>query len=498
MAKKLKIYNGSSWEDVTFAITPPNTSVTNTFNTNQVIDTSTSVAALRVTQRGTGEAFRVEDDSNPDASPFVITATGDIGIGTSTPQQKLAVTGNIHMNGGTGTGISWASDQSSHYLKFDSGLNGIKLQGYAAILFETLGQNERMRIMSNGKVTIGTSSIFTTTTSTTAKLTVISDSNLNDTDTNSFISLRNKNNTNATTIVGGILSDTYRDVADPHYSAGMWFIREPFSGNASSSGEIAFGTGGNVLSLALPTERMRIDSEGNVSIGHSAPNAKLEIRSANAINDSFGLVTVGSNNFGQDFGGQITFSGVFSSDNNQTNFGPFASVFGRKENGTSGDYAGYLGFGTRVHTGAVTERARINSAGYMLLGYTSSNGAYRLQVNSQIFATSASIATSDGRYKENVLPINSGLSIVNSLNPVSFDWKEHPVHNFPEGKTVGFIAQEVQEALSGYEWVNNIIKSNYNEEADEEFLGIAESNIIPLLVAALKEVTVRLEALESK
>ena len=38
MAKKLKIYNGSSWEDVTFAITPPSTSVTNVFNTNQVID----------------------------------------------------------------------------------------------------------------------------------------------------------------------------------------------------------------------------------------------------------------------------------------------------------------------------------------------------------------------------------------------------------------------------------------------------------------------------
>jgi hypothetical protein len=268
MAKKLKIWNGASWEDVTFAITPPNTSVTNSFSTNQVIDTSTSVAALRVTQRGTGEALRVEDDTNPDASPFVITATGDIGIGTSTPQQKLAVTGNIHMNGGTGTGISWASDQSSHYLKFDSGLNGIKLQGYAAILFETLGQNERMRIMSNGKVTIGTSSIFTTTTSTTAKLTVISDSNLNDTDTNSFISLRNKNFTNATTIVGGILSDTYRDIADPHYSAGMWFSREPYSGNASSGGIISFGTGANVSSLALPTERMRIDSVGNIGINN--------------------------------------------------------------------------------------------------------------------------------------------------------------------------------------------------------------------------------------
>jgi hypothetical protein len=125
--------------------------------------------------------------------------------------------------------------------------------------------------------------------------------------------------------------------------------------------------------------------------------------------------------------------------------------------------------------------------GYALFGYSSSNGAYRVQVNSQIFATSSSIATSDGRYKDEVNTIVNGLSIVDSLRPVSFKWKDHPVHNFVPGKTVGFIAQEVQEALADYEWVDNIIKSNYNEETEEEFLGIAEANIIPLLVAAVKE-----------
>ena len=155
MAKKLKVYNGSSWEDVTFAITPPATNVTNSFTTNQVIEASTSAAALRITQTGSGEALRVEDSSNPDSTPFVIDASGNVGIGTSTPQQKFSVTGNIHMNGGTGTGISWAADQSSHYLKFDSGLNGIKLHGYSGIVFETLGQNERVRITSDGNVGVG-------------------------------------------------------------------------------------------------------------------------------------------------------------------------------------------------------------------------------------------------------------------------------------------------------------------------------------------------------
>jgi hypothetical protein len=298
------------------------------------------------------------------------------------------------------------------------------------------------------------------------------------------------------TMLGFLLKDDDNYVLD--YS--KWNIKISDTGGKTTSASTTnmhFGGPGAIILYAGNSESVRIANSGNVGIGYAAPNTKLEIRSANTINDSFGLLTVGSNNFGQDFGGQITFSGVFSSDNNQTNFGPFASVFGRKENGTSGDYAGYLGFGTRIHTGAVTERARFNSTGNLLIGYTASQGSFRLQVNSQIFATSSSIATSDGRYKENIDTITSGLSIIDSLRPVSFTWKEHPVHNFVEGKTVGFIAQEVQEALSEYDWVDNIIKSNVNEETEEEFLGIAESNIIPLLVAAVKELKARVETLEA-
>lgn len=251
--------------------------------------------------------------------------------------------------------------------------------------------------------------------------------------------------------------------------------------NNDASGTVIFGAGGG-------TERMRINADGRVGIGMGTPRAALEVAGS--------ILTVWSDaSIGTMFAdGSGYFLGIKTQVSSR--FTDLVANYG--DNGA-----------IRFISGASAERARFESTnGYMLVGYTSSNGAYRLQVNSQIFATSSSIATSDGRFKENVLPITSGLDIIDSLNPVSFDWKEHPVHNFVPGKTVGFIAQEVQEALSDYEWVDNIIKTNTTEAVldedgnevtpAEEFLGIAESNIIPLLVAAVKELRAEVNTLKAQ
>jgi hypothetical protein len=44
---------------------------------------------LRVTQTGSGNAIIVEDSANPDSTPFVVDATGRVGIGTTSPQYFL-------------------------------------------------------------------------------------------------------------------------------------------------------------------------------------------------------------------------------------------------------------------------------------------------------------------------------------------------------------------------------------------------------------------------
>jgi hypothetical protein len=66
------------------------TNLANTFNARQGIDVFDTNPALRVTQRGTGEAFRVEDDTTPDSTAFVISNTGRVGIGV-TPDATVSL-----------------------------------------------------------------------------------------------------------------------------------------------------------------------------------------------------------------------------------------------------------------------------------------------------------------------------------------------------------------------------------------------------------------------
>lgn len=59
----------------------------------QIIEASGSTSALRITQTGSGDALRVEDNSNLDTTPFVVKSDGAVGIGTDTPASKLDVYG---------------------------------------------------------------------------------------------------------------------------------------------------------------------------------------------------------------------------------------------------------------------------------------------------------------------------------------------------------------------------------------------------------------------
>ena len=175
-------------------------------------------------------------------------------------------------------------------------------------------------------------------------------------------------------------------------------------------------------------------------------------------------------------------------------------------------------------------RMRIWHTGSVLIGLTSPSTSASmpvLQVNGPIGSTSTSlVGISDIKYKKNIHPFSGGLNIINNLNPKTFTWKENqglvtaynPTTNqtetlreaycFSKGVQVGFIAQEVQQIISGEAWSESIIKPSvrspvygFNGEVlaeEEKYLAIAEGNLITILTSAIKELSLEVNNLKSK
>jgi hypothetical protein len=62
------------------------------------ITQSGSVDALKITNTGSGNSLLVEDVASTDSSPFVINASGDVGIGTTSPGYKVDVEGDVRVS----------------------------------------------------------------------------------------------------------------------------------------------------------------------------------------------------------------------------------------------------------------------------------------------------------------------------------------------------------------------------------------------------------------
>ena len=126
------------------------------------IDTTSSEAALRITQKGSGDVIRVEDSSNPDSTPFIINTDGRVGIGTSSPISKV----NIVEENENAFRIS-NNELHQYYASFGCILSaGYFTAGSAEardvpLIFRTAlagAETERVRFAADGKVGINTSS----------------------------------------------------------------------------------------------------------------------------------------------------------------------------------------------------------------------------------------------------------------------------------------------------------------------------------------------------
>ena len=113
-----------------------------------------------------------------------------------------------------------------------------------------------------------------------------------------------------------------------------------------------------------------------------------------------------------------------------------------------------------------------------------------LTINGAITATGDITAyyTSDERLKENIQPIQNALSKVETISGNEYDWKEgfEEIHT-KKGNDIGVIAQEIQKILP-----QAVI------ERDNGYLGVNYEKIIPLLIEAIKELSVKVNRLENK
>jgi hypothetical protein len=129
-------------------ISAPTAAVSPVLSGNVTIDSNTSSPALTITQTGTGAALKVQDSADPDVTPFIIDATGQVGIGTATPSSALEIA-----SPGVFTG-AWA------YLPTGTAMLFVQTSAPTGWTKSTTHDNKALRVVS-GSASSGGSVTFT-------------------------------------------------------------------------------------------------------------------------------------------------------------------------------------------------------------------------------------------------------------------------------------------------------------------------------------------------
>jgi hypothetical protein len=251
-------------------------------------------------------------------------------------------------------------------------------------------------------------------------------------------------------------------------------------GANDTPGRLTFSTTAD--GSAAATERMRIDSSGNVGIGTTSPTRPLTVAGSMNLTGTGTYIFGGDNEIlaGQDSGGYYFATGN-QQDVNKTIY--------------IGDNASSINF----HTGN-SERMRIDSSGNV--GIADTSPAYRLELPNTGDSTgqvraSGFITYSDGRLKTNRTDLDYGLNVIKQLEPLKYFHKSSTKDEdgayvpLEEGnQDIGFVAQDVLSLIP------EIVGVPENPETDLYSLNYAK--LTPVLVKAIQEQQEQIEALQSE
>ena len=427
---------------------------------------------------------------------LVATASGNVGIGTTSPLTKLNVEGgSFLLRGGTidigpTAGTDGAARISSSLANTVEGTLILSTQNSSAVM------TERMRIDSSGNVGIGTAS------------------------PEALLSL-------SKTTAGG--------------EGGYIYIDNPATSTLNSKSGIKFGTSSGASFASIPTgeitnvvtdagsgasaltfgtfngtasgERMRIDSSGHVLINNTAFSS-LGTLVVKQTADSKGIAIIDdteSNTFFiENNGDETKFRGNTTSPitfSHSTGEVMRIDASGNLLVGTTSTINSGLGVFSKANSNQLVINSSNSNGGSLdfcnggasasaRIGGLTTGTATALQV--QVGATGgvqlASGATSwtsmsDERLKDIIEPISDAVSKLLTLRTVIGKYKV----DAPQVRRVFVIAQDVEKVLP-----EAVSKSTVSLDDPEEFLGVAYSELIPLLIAGFKEQQATIETLEAR
>jgi hypothetical protein len=259
--------------------------------------------------------------------------------------------------------------------------------------------------------------------------------------------------------------------------------------------QVSTNTSIPILFVTNNTERMRLDTSGNLGIGTSSPGYKLDVEKSSdgtigyfrrigaTVNPALTIYANETGNtvgFGTDYAGAtspaITFS-IAASEKMRLNSSGVLNV------GTTSFSkalrAGFRGDSTSV---ATVEIQNESATGTMLVFCTNGEST----VGSVTFTSTGVLynITSDQRLKENIVDAPEFGSVIDSLKVRSFDWKSDNTH-----QRAGFVAQELV----------TVAPEAVHQPADpDEMMAVDYSKLVPMLVKEIQSLRIRIAQLENK